>query len=79
MQLQVQQMLGHVFDTVTTVVKLRAGSVSVHPFMVDLWKEGAGIDGGKERDTEEEREEESSSFNYLFMYVLHTDSQYFTN
>lgn len=35
-QLQVQQLLGNVFDPVACVVELRAGSVSVHPLMVDL-------------------------------------------
>lgn len=35
-QLQVEQLLRNVFDPVARVVKLRTGSVSIHPLVVDL-------------------------------------------
>lgn len=34
--LQVEQLLGDIFDPVACVVKLRTGSVSIDPLMVDL-------------------------------------------
>lgn len=38
-QLKVEQLLRNVFDAVASVVKLRAGGVSVHPLVVDLGRD----------------------------------------
>lgn len=35
-QLQVEQLLGYVLDPIACVVKLRTGSVSIYPLMIDL-------------------------------------------
>lgn len=43
-QLQFQQLLGNVFDSVASVVELRAGGVSVDPLVVDLQRRGRDRD-----------------------------------
>lgn len=50
-QLQIQQLLRYVFDTVAGVVEFWTGSMSVDPLVVDLREDGGmerGMDGGKE-------------------------------